>query len=104
MSLTLEEMVVKHEALPMPESASDDVLDDLIFMAHDQETMVLGYADALMSGVSPGFDLDAGRIEKHIAELNRFENLNTSDLIVRQELLNRLNSLVVIRDYLRTAN
>ena len=104
MMMTLEEMIVQHESLPMPESADDDVLDDLIFMAHDQETMVLGYADALMTGVAPGFELDASRIEKHISELNRFDNLNDSDGVVQQLLLARLTSLVVIRDYLKTAN
>ena len=88
----------------MPDRAEDDVLDDLIFMAHDQETMVLGFADALLTGVSPGFELDATRIEKHISELIRFEQLSEADQAVRQGLLNRLRSLVVIRDFLKTAN
>ena len=104
MSMTLQEMIDQHEALPMPESADDDVLDDLIFMAHDQETMVLGYAEAMITGVSPGFELDASRIEKHISELNRFDHLNTSDTVVQIQLLERLTSLVLIRDYLKTAN
>ena len=88
----------------MPDHADDDVLDDLIFMAHDQETMVLGFADALMTGMSPGFELDASRIEKHISELQRFRDLNESDGEVQKALLARLISLAAIRDYLKTAN
>ena len=98
MSLTLKEMIAKHEALPMPDRADDDVLDDLIFMAHDQETMVLGYADALIKGVSPGFELDGSRIEKHLSELKRFDQLNADDTAVCRALTIRLNSLIIIRD------
>ena len=104
MSMTLEEMIQQHESLSMPDRADDDVMDDLIFMTHDMETMVLGYADAILAGLPPGFELDASRIEKHMFELNRFEKMTPNDCNVQRDLLARLSSLVRIRDYLKMAH
>ena len=104
MSMTLKEMFDSHEALKMPIKAKDDELDDLLFMIIDLETVVMGYAEALLSGIVPKFDLDADHAEKQLRSLMRLNEMCDEDQAIRNELVIIIQSLIRLRDYMKIDN
>ena len=95
-------LIAKHENLPIPESAQDDILDDLLFLIFDLETMVMGYVDALVEKVDPGFELEAQQAEIFLQKLRVLEGLSSADLVVQEQADHLLVSLITVRDHLST--
>ena len=92
--------ISQRENLPLPDKAKDDVLDDLLFLAFDLDTMVMGYSDAIIEGVDPGFELD-GQIAEHLlAKLRVMNYLEPPDQIIKEQIELLLLSLIRIRDQL----
>ena len=96
----LMKLIAIHESLPIPESAQDDILDDLLFLVFDLETMVMGYVDALIGNVDPGFELDAAQAEVFLQKLMALDSLGEEDRIVQEQIAHLLRSLIRVRDQL----
>ena len=93
-------LISQRENLPLPDKAKDDVLDDLLFLAIDLDTMVMGYSDAIIEGKDPGFVLD-GQIAEHLlAKLRVMNYLEPADQMIREQVELLLLSLIRIRDQL----
>ena len=93
-------LVAKHENLPRPEGAADDVLDDLLFLTFDLETMVMGYVDALIARIDPGFTLEAEQAERLLNKVETIGPLNDGDSIIKEQVEHLLRSLILVRDHL----
>ncbi len=99
--MTLQEMFDYHNSLEIPIKAEDELLDELLFMVIDLDTVVMGYAEAILKDISPQFELDADRAEKNQLELRRLQGLNKSDQDIQKTIDRLLTSLIGIRDHLK---
>ena len=101
--MTLQELYDAHEALSAPDKADQEELDEQIFMVLDLETMVLAYTEAMLQGVDPKFTLDTDNLERMANNIKKFTDLSEADQLVQNELLNILDSLRRIRDFISTS-
>ncbi len=92
-------LVAKHESLPRPQAAVDDVLDDLLFLTFDLETMVMGYVDAIIENVDPGFELEADQAERLLHKVLILEHLVVADVPIQEQVEQLLRSLIRVRDH-----
>ena len=97
---TLQSLYDDCESIVVPDTAVEEELDEQIFMVIDIETMVMAYAEAVLSGIKPNFSLDVDNLEKLQKNVGRFEELASSDIEVQQQLLKKLTALKKIRDLL----
>ena len=98
----LMRLIAHHESLPVPESAQDDILDDLLFLVLDLETMVMGYVDAIVENIDPGFELEAEQAEIFLQKLRALELLSEADSLVQAQTEYLLLSLIQVRNHLAT--
>ena len=94
----LQELFDQHQELIIPESAQQEELDEQIFMVLDLETMVLAYAEALLTNVDPKFTLDTENLERMQSNIMRFSDLGEEDQAIQEQLLAILDSLRAMRD------
>jgi hypothetical protein len=93
-------LISQRENLTIPDKAKDDVLDDLLFLTFDLDTMVMGYSDAILERIDPGFELDGTIAEHLLAKLRVMDYLEPSDQSIKEQIELLLLSLIRIRDQL----
>ena len=72
----LQALYDRCDALSMPDKATEEELDEQIFMVIDIETMLMAYAEAVLTDIEPKFSLDGDNIEKLQRNVGRFHNLS----------------------------
>ena len=100
----LMRLIAIHENLPIPDKAQDDILDDLLFLAFDLETMVMGYVDAIIGKVEPGFELEAEHAEIFLQKLQALDSLSKEDIVIQEQIEHVLRSLIRVRNQLSKMN
>ena len=59
----LQALYDRCDALSMPDKATEEELDEQIFMVIDIETMLMAYAEAVLTDIQPKFSLDGDNLE-----------------------------------------
>ena len=100
MNPIIKNMFEKHEALPIPETATDDALDGLLFLIVDLNEMAMAHIEAQLAGIDPGFELDIQDADRLHRKLLALDGLSGADLDIKQQLMNLVTSLIAIRNVL----
>lgn len=93
-------LVALRENLTLPEKATNEVLDDLLFFVQDIDTMVMGYVDGVLAGIDPGFELDVDGAERFLSKLRAVDDLSPEDQLSHKQAELLLLLLIQIRDHL----
>lgn len=100
----LQKMFDQHEALPIPETASDDALDGLLFLIVDLNEISMAHVEGQLAGLDPGYDLDISDADRLLRKLLALDGLFADDIVIKNQLETLLRSLLVIRDFLAENN